>query len=308
MRIALVAQWLRVARSVPEYRETALRFAVPIAAVQLLWIARLALPAQVSVVTFVALGIVELLIPVWAERRHMTPWHPHHIAERYGLFTIIVLGESVLAATAAILAARSETGLSVDLIVVAIAALVLLFACWWLYFLDSDASKLEARRELGFIWGYGHYFVFAALAAIGAGIEVTVEAITHEIAASALLVGYSVAVPLAIFLAARYALYMRLGGRHPARRAMIVAEVAIALAIPLTSVVLSPAWVLASLAAAAAGLVAFKSMRFGVVRTGVAADTPRVSGHPQDGRHEGSQVPEGGTPIPSQGQAGRPAD
>ena len=36
-------------------------------------------------------------MPVWAERAGPTTWHPHHIAERYGLFTLIVLGESILA-------------------------------------------------------------------------------------------------------------------------------------------------------------------------------------------------------------------
>ena len=56
---------------------------------------------------------------------------------------------------------------------------------------------------------------------------------------------------------------MQIGGSRLARRELIAAEIAIVLAIPLASVVLSPAWVLASLAAAAAGLVAFKSMRFG---------------------------------------------
>ena len=38
-------------------------------------------------------------MPMWAESAERTSWHPGHIAERYGLFTIIVLGESVLAAT-----------------------------------------------------------------------------------------------------------------------------------------------------------------------------------------------------------------
>jgi low temperature requirement protein LtrA len=294
MRVALVTQWLRVARSVPEYRETALRFAIPIAAVQVLWIVRLGLPAPISIATLVVGVVLELLIPIWAERRNMTPWHPHHIAERYGLFTIIVLGESVLASTAAILAARSETGTSLDLIVIALAGLVLIFACWWLYFLESDAPRLDARRDLGFIWGYGHYAVFASLAAIGAGIEVTVDAVTHEIAASPLLVGYSVAVPLAIFLAVRYALYVRIGGSRPLSRATLGAELAVILAVPLTSVWLSPAWVLALVAATAAGLVAFKTLRLRAVSTGEAADTRLESVSRQDARHEGTQVPEGG--------------
>jgi low temperature requirement protein LtrA len=300
MRIALVAQWLRVARSVPEYRTNALRYAIPIAAVQLLWIARLALPQPVSLVTFVVLGMVELLIPVYADRQNMTPWHPHHIAERYGLFTIIVLGESVLATTSALLAAKTATGLSVELMVVAIAGLVLLFACWWLYFLDSDAPRLESQRERAFVWGYGHFFVFASLAAVGAGIEATIEAISHEVAASALLVGYSVAIPLAIFLAARYVLYIRLGGRHLARHELIAAELAVVLAIPLASAMLSPAWILAALAAAAAGLVAVKS---GLMSAREGVDTGALSAGRHDARDEDAQGPQD-----RQGRAPEPAE
>lgn len=307
MRIALVAQWLRVARSVPEYRDTALRFAIPIAAVQVLWILRLALPAPVSLITFGVLVVVELLIPVWAERRRMTPWHSHHIAERYGLFTIIVLGESVLASTAAILAARSETGVSMDLIMVALAGLGLIFACWWLYFLDSDAPRLDARRDLGFVWGYGHYLVFASLAAIGAGIEVTIEAISHAVAAPPLLVAYSVALPLAIFLIARYWLYVRLGGEHQVSRTFIAGEIASVLAIPLASVVLSPAWVLVLLALTAATLVIVKGLRTRSMSAREARDEPAVSVDRHDGRHEVDQVQdrEGGTAGPPEGETGR---
>ena len=307
MRIALVAQWLRVARSVPEYRMNALRYAIPIAAVQLLWIARLALPQPVSIVTFIVLGIVELLIPVYADRRAPTPWHPHHIAERYGLFTIIVLGESVLAATNALLVAKSATGLSFELTVIAIAGLVLLFACWWLYFLESDAPRLAERRERAFVWGYGHFFVFAALAAVGAGIEATIEASAHEVAASSLLIGYSVAIPLAIFLASRYVLYVRIGGSHLARHDVIVGELAIVLAIPLLGLAVEPAWVLAALAAAAAGLVAFKSLRYGVVSAGAGVDEGEMSRSRQDARHESRQVQDGqdGTAGASEGEIGQ---
>ena len=259
MRIALVAQWLRVAGSVPEYRETALRFAIPIAALQILWVARLALPDPWALPVFLFLGVVEILVPLWAERPNMTPWHPHHIAERYGLFTIIVLGESVLAATTAILAARSLEGFSIDLAVVAIAGLVVLFACWWLYFLEPDAPRLAANRDLGFVWGYGHFGVFASLAAVGAGIEVTVEAVSGHVTASPLLVAYSVALPLAAFLAVRYALYVQIGGERPLRPWVFAAEIGAILLLPIASGWLSPAWSLALIAAGAAGLVVLKT-------------------------------------------------
>ena len=91
--------------------------------------------------------------------------------------------------------------MSVELIIVAASGLVLLFALWWLYFLQASGPELERHRSLAFLWGYGHYFVFASLAAVGAGIEVVTEAITHEIPAGPLLVAYSLALPVAIYLA-----------------------------------------------------------------------------------------------------------
>ena len=51
---------------------------------------------------FLVLVVAELVVPFWAERTGRTTWHPHHIAERYGLFFLIVLGETILAATLAV--------------------------------------------------------------------------------------------------------------------------------------------------------------------------------------------------------------
>ncbi len=50
------------------------------------------------------------------------------------------------------------------------------------------------------VWGYGHYVVFAALAAIGAGLEAALEAAEHHGHLSARSAGLAVAVPVAIAL------------------------------------------------------------------------------------------------------------
>jgi low temperature requirement protein LtrA len=60
----------------------------------------------------VALVVAELAVPFIAESRATTPWHPGHIAERYSLFTLIVLGESVLAGSVALGAGLDSGGLS----------------------------------------------------------------------------------------------------------------------------------------------------------------------------------------------------
>ena len=76
-------------------------------------------------VTFVwvaVLLLLELAGPVLAERLHGgTPWHAHHIAERYGLLTIIALGEGVVGTVAALSASVQEQGWTLDAALVGLA-------------------------------------------------------------------------------------------------------------------------------------------------------------------------------------------
>jgi hypothetical protein len=41
------------------------------------------------VLGFVVLVVLELSLPFWAESGRPVGWHPDHVAERYGLSTII---------------------------------------------------------------------------------------------------------------------------------------------------------------------------------------------------------------------------
>jgi low temperature requirement protein LtrA len=232
MRIALIAQWLRAARSHPAGRATALRYAGGIAVVQVGWMLRLLLPPEAAIASFVALALLEMAVPMWAARKGEPSWHPHHIAERYGLFTIIVLGESVLAASSGVTAALAATGVSLELVVISVSALVLLFSLWWLYYLEPAGEGLEARRGKSYLWGYGHYGVFAALAALGAGLEVAVEYSGHHIEVSAIAVGFAVAIPVAIYLVLLWAIHAPVVMRPVIRPVVILPAAALVLALP----------------------------------------------------------------------------
>ncbi|GAA4358805.1 low temperature requirement protein A [Angustibacter luteus] len=181
MRIALVGQWLRAAAGDPAHRTTARRYAVGVTAVQVGWVAFLAVPQDWQLPAFVVLAALDMLVPVWAERTAVTPWHSEHIAERYGLFVIIVLGECVLGATAAVQQTlQGSEGLSVALAVTGAGGLLLVFAVWWLYFLWPFPDALDRDSGRIFAWGYVHYGVFAALAALGSGLEVAAETLGHH--------------------------------------------------------------------------------------------------------------------------------
>ena len=200
MRLGLVGMWLRVARDQPDHRRRAMRYVIGITAVQILWLLRLTLPEQRSIgaTSFLVLAAVELALPIWAERAApRQQFHAGHLAERFGLFTIIVLGEVILSSTIAVREAIDAVGLEFDVLVIAGAALVIAFAVWWSYFGRDDEPEID-RLHGAFFWGYGHLPVFAGLAAFGAGVHVAVEAAAGSDEVTARVAALAVTIPLAL--------------------------------------------------------------------------------------------------------------
>jgi low temperature requirement protein LtrA len=201
MRLALVAQWLRAAHGHPEGRAGSLRYAAGITVVQLCWIGWLFLPASARPAGFVVLVAAELAVPAWAEfGGRPTPWHPGHITERYGGFTIIVLGEVVAAIAAAVQDAVDQSRASPGLITVAAAGLLLVFALWWLYFKDSAAEDIRESLPWTFVWGFAHYLIFAAVAALGAGLQVAIGTLIHSTRVTPSFAAFTVAIPVTIYI------------------------------------------------------------------------------------------------------------
>jgi low temperature requirement protein LtrA len=255
MRLGLVSQWLRAAIEDPGSRRTALRYATGITLVTVLWVLRLWIDAALLAV-FVALVVLELCVPLWAERTGRTSWHPRHIAERYGLFAIILLGEGVFVASTGVEAVLATADVSAALVAVAASALALVFALWWLYFLQPAGDGLAAHRERSYVWGYGSYGIFAALAAVGAGLEVAVEQTGHDVAASAVAIGYAVAVPVAVFLVLLWALYAPLVPRPVLRPAPMLGGALVVLLLPLAAEGVALSVVVAMIALTCASIVA----------------------------------------------------
>ncbi|MEO3813420.1 low temperature requirement protein A [Sphaerisporangium sp. B11E5] len=258
MRIGLVAQWLRAAFDDPASRRTGLRYATGIGLVEFGWLLRLALveagllPASLQLPFFACLVVLELAVPWWAERVTATTWHPHHIAERYGLFTIILLGESVLAASRGVEGAL-EAG---PLVVIAGSGLVLLFALWWLYFLVEAGEGLSDRRHRSYWWGYGHFGIFAALAALGAGLEVAVEQSGHQVAASPMTISYAVAIPVGVYLILLRAVHGLVDADSVIPRTAVAGCVGAVVLSPLAAPWIGVAAVVALIATACVALVA----------------------------------------------------
>lgn len=202
MRLAMVLLWLRAAHHDPARRRTAIWYAVGIAMVQVYWVALLLFQphAQALFYSLFALGaLLELTVPALAERQGITPWHRHHIIERYGLLNIIVLGETLLAGSMALGQASGENFDPV-LIRVALASLVIVFSMWWLYF-SREEHLADKNLSATLTWGYGHALIYMSGAAVGAGFAVLVDVVSQHAKTSLRTGLFAVAVPVALYLA-----------------------------------------------------------------------------------------------------------
>ena len=146
--------WWRVSRHDPERRRTARAYMSTIGDAQVGWVvlAIVGLPVGAAFAAYIVLIALELAGPVRRRARARTPWHPHHIAERYGLLVIITLGEVILGTVAALNARRARRG-GVDrrAALLAVAGVGLTFGCWWMYFAMPWAEPLVRHRERGFV-------------------------------------------------------------------------------------------------------------------------------------------------------------
>ncbi len=252
MRLAMVTQWLRAARSDPGRRRSSLRYALGILVVQIGWVGRLALPHGLGLPSFLVLAAAELAVPAWAERAVRTTWHPHHIAERYGLFTLIVLGESITAATATVRTALDTTVSLGDIAPLVIGGILTVFAMWWLYFTQDAAERLTSLR-MALLWGYGHYVVFASAAAVGAGLAVEIAHLTGHAHLSRGAVAAAYTVPVALYLLVLRLLHRR--GRAGALDALWTTGILAVLATTFTpSPVLATGCVMSALVGAVVAL------------------------------------------------------
>ena len=210
MRVAMIFQWPRAARQDPARRRACLTYAIAIGVAQIGWVVQIVVDFSVgtSIILAGILGLIELAGPLVAEREDGgTPWHAHHIAERYSLFAIIALGEGVVGTVATLSAVIEEQGWNMDAALVCIAGTGLTFGMWWVYYMLPSAQVLHAHRVRAFVWGYGQMVIVTAIVATGAGLHVAAYFIEHQAGIGSLPTLLAAAVPVSVFLAAIYALY-----------------------------------------------------------------------------------------------------
>lgn len=244
MRVAMATLWFRAAAN-REYRTTCLRYGFGVILAQVCWIAFYIL-TDPGTSAFYAVGIgiflIEFLVPPFAERAKQTPFHRHHMIERYGLLTIISLGEIILSISLGF-GALYGANAGVEPVITAVAALVLVFCLFGLYFCRGDHLP-SSRFSTAFIWGYGHLFIFASIAVMAASVAAELDIARHHSHTTQAYVAWWMGVPLAVFMAGLWVVRDRHSDLGARQYSLLVMSVMALLA----SFLGSPSWMFALIA------------------------------------------------------------
>jgi low temperature requirement protein LtrA len=182
LRVVLIAGYLRAWRVLPEARRTIRPYLFAHCAGAAVWLVSLAVPTPGRYVLWGVGVAVELAGPTLAARlKDGIPLHMEHLPERFGLFVILVLGESVAAAVTGV----HDGGWKAGVVVTAACAFLVVAALWWSYFdLTGGVAKRRLLQEgedrtregVHDFYVYAHLPVAISLAAVAVGLE---HAILH---------------------------------------------------------------------------------------------------------------------------------
>ncbi len=176
LRACLVALYVHTRWREPAARELVDFYIAGFGLGVVLWLVSAGVPEPARYALWAAGFLVEAATPALAGgRMKRAPGiHPSHLPERFGLFVIIVLGESVAAVGLGLADLESSVTISLS----AVGCFVLAAAVWWEYF---DFGYRSARRGLASsahrgayardAYSYGHFPVVIGLAAASVGAE-----------------------------------------------------------------------------------------------------------------------------------------
>jgi low temperature requirement protein LtrA len=172
LRSIMLALYVRAWRAVPQARPLIRFYGVGYGVGVALWLGSLAFDTPWRYVVWAVAQVLELSLPPLSTRLHRRiPTDPRHLPERWALFTLIVLGESVVA----VAIATAGTSWHVSSAAAAVLGFAAVAAVWWLYFDHQANVVLRGSTMSVVVYSYAHIPLLIGLAAMSAGVRLLIE-------------------------------------------------------------------------------------------------------------------------------------
>ena len=173
VRLVILMLYARAIRHVSAARPLAIWYFTAFSVAVLVWVASLAASAPARWWLWALALAVEISVPLLGWRLiPRAPIHPTHIPERFGLLTIIVLGESVFAVVVGVVDAQWRT----ESVLAAVGGFAVAAALWWIYFEFVDSEAVVRTLVGGLTYTYSHFPLVAGIAALGVGVKLAILA------------------------------------------------------------------------------------------------------------------------------------
>jgi low temperature requirement protein LtrA len=173
LRFMLVAEYIRAGRIVPETKPLTHHYTMGFGLAACIWAISAFVPNPWRFALWGLAIIVDLATPLSAGKLHQKfPLHPTHLPERFGLLTIILIGEAVVGVVYLI----GTLGLSLSNGIICIFGLIIAFSLWWGYFEEArgaEARVEEKGEEIGKyqLWLYAHFPLLLGIVGIAIGVK-----------------------------------------------------------------------------------------------------------------------------------------
>ena len=216
-RIVIIGLWLRGGLHNPRIRPLTNRYAIGFSIAALMWVVALAVPWPARIWVVIAALVVDFGTPATTMevQRRLPRLSRSHLPERFGLFILIVLGESVISVEQAV--GNNYLRGSLAHISAGPASLALAFVLWWLYFDHVAENPPLPSPTITLLWTYPHLVMALVLGILGAGVQAYVGVAGASVPATVLLVCLSVGTAYAMIGLLEFMTEPSAERHHPAR-------------------------------------------------------------------------------------------
>jgi hypothetical protein len=155
VRLVLVAMYARTWWQLEDGRAVTRRYTLGFAAGVVLWASSALVPAPWVFAAWALILVWDMSVPLARAARVLIVRHPPdvmHMSERYGILTLIVLGESFVK----VLTDLADRGAGLGAISMGSMLLFVVCSLWWIYFDDVAGSRIRAKTGAPLIWVYSH--------------------------------------------------------------------------------------------------------------------------------------------------------
>jgi low temperature requirement protein LtrA len=172
LRSLMLALYWRAWRAVPEARPLIRLYGSGYSIGAAIWLASLAVDPPLRYVVWGIAQALELSLPPLTTRiQRRVRTSGSHVPERWALFTLIVIGESVVA----VALETADANWRVDSVAAAVLGFAVVVGVWWLYFDRQADVVLRGSTMSVVVYSYAHLPLLMGLAAMSAGVRMLIE-------------------------------------------------------------------------------------------------------------------------------------